>query len=843
MTLKKKYIAIFGGSSLLSLILLGITIYFFTQSTLTSIINDELSNIKQLVLQLSKTGFEMNQKRVDKGILVFNHFIQDKVEINYDNQINLLARNQETLIGKSITIPTMYVNGKKIYKDIELVDYVKKIVGGEATVYQLIDSGLLRVATSNRNIIGKRAIETYIPKSSIVYQTILGGSNYTGRALELKDWYITTYQPIFDNNRKVIGCISIGIEQTDLEILRNKILTINFLNKGYSYILDIDGNIVIHPYKGGANVINYTDIKGKKYFYEMIKNTITQREDSSTRETEDSKTKKAVKENKISYIEREFETNKNTPRIAFYEYLPEMEWIIVVCARKTDLDRPLIFIRIIIIIIVFIAMTMSLLIIIQTSRVIVKPILQIVDIANEIKKGNLSHNKIIVTSHDETESLAKSFNSTIDTMKELITQVYIAVITLTNNLRVLYKTTRVLTSSADEQANIVKKTVNNFDHINTMVQTVSDESNKGNDYANKALTKAQIGMESMVNLQSEMQKIEESSREISEIIILINDIAEQTNLLSLNASIESARAGEAGKGFNIVAGEIRKLAEKSTQAANKVHNLITNNNKIIKKGVEYTTNTTNILKEISQSNELITQLVKKISAEAVNVSSNSENTKNSIHHILDLAQNNLNQVENVSQALEDFVDQTVNLQKFIGQFDTRNEKVKDNQKHIEEILKAKLNDVEKQFDKHGTSFELTSEKIKINNYKITNLKLGNTIVTQNESFVDSISKITQTSVTIFQYIDNAMIRVATTIQRFDEKRAIGTAITADSDIFKTVSKGKEYFGRAFVVNRWYVSMYKPIYDKNGKNVAVLYLGIPEEYDQEYIKIAKNLKTH
>jgi methyl-accepting chemotaxis protein len=81
-----------------------------------------------------------------------------------------------------------------------------------------------------------------------------------------------------------------------------------------------------------------------------------------------------------------------------------------------------------------------------------------------------------------------------------------------------------------------------------------------------------------------MVHIEGSSRKISDIIGMIDEIARQTNLKALNAAVEAARAGDAGRGFAVVASEVRSLAQRSSQAAKDIKDLITNSNVQVKEG-------------------------------------------------------------------------------------------------------------------------------------------------------------------------------------------------------------------------------------------------------------------
>jgi methyl-accepting chemotaxis protein len=109
-----------------------------------------------------------------------------------------------------------------------------------------------------------------------------------------------------------------------------------------------------------------------------------------------------------------------------------------------------------------------------------------------------------------------------------------------------------------------------------------------------------------------MSRIAESSREISDIIGVIDEIARQTNLLALNAAVEAARAGEAGRGFAVVAVEVRGLAQRSAQAAKDINNLVAHSSGRVQEGVELVNRAGSSLGEIVESSKRVADIVADI---------------------------------------------------------------------------------------------------------------------------------------------------------------------------------------------------------------------------------------
>ena len=122
--------------------------------------------------------------------------------------------------------------------------------------------------------------------------------------------------------------------------------------------------------------------------------------------------------------------------------------------------------------------------------------------------------------------------------------------------------------------------------FHTTVQQSAENASQATQLAVAARTSAESGGEIAGAAVKAMGEIEQSSQKISDIVGMIDEITFQTNLLALNAAVEAARAGEAGRGFAVVAGEVRALAQRSSNASKEIKTLISNSNSQVKHGVE-----------------------------------------------------------------------------------------------------------------------------------------------------------------------------------------------------------------------------------------------------------------
>ncbi|HXV31823.1 MAG TPA: globin-coupled sensor protein [Sinorhizobium sp.] len=181
--------------------------------------------------------------------------------------------------------------------------------------------------------------------------------------------------------------------------------------------------------------------------------------------------------------------------------------------------------------------------------------------------------------------LRDNFNSALRQLSDTIGSINAAATEMSGTSAEMQNSTESLSKQTEQQAASLEETAAALEEITTTVKDTSRRADEAGKLVAKARDGAQRSGDIVKQAVAAMGAIDNSSREISSIIGVIDEIAFQTNLLALNAGVEAARAGEAGKGFAVVAQEVRELAQRSAKAAKEIKDLIGNSAEQVKAGV------------------------------------------------------------------------------------------------------------------------------------------------------------------------------------------------------------------------------------------------------------------
>ncbi|EMI13121.1 methyl-accepting chemotaxis protein [Bacillus stratosphericus LAMA 585] len=277
--------------------------------------------------------------------------------------------------------------------------------------------------------------------------------------------------------------------------------------------------------------------------------------------------------------------------------------------------------------------------------------------SKKVSEGDL-RDKLQIQSDDEIGQVGKGFNTMIDSLRSLIGAVQTSVENVASSSEELTasagqtsKATEHITlaieqfSTGNESQNDkvessseeLEEMNRGLQHMNESAESITASSIKSTEIAGeggqlveKTASQMNVIDQSVKKAENVISALESKSKDITQILGVINGIADQTNLLALNAAIEAARAGESGRGFSVVAEEVRKLAVQSANSAKEIENLI---------------------KEIVQDIDVSQEVFTAVNQEVQSGLSFTEQTKVSFHNIFDMTKEISDQLQTMNRTV------------------------------------------------------------------------------------------------------------------------------------------------------------------------------------------------
>ncbi|MBU1228403.1 MAG: MCP four helix bundle domain-containing protein [Proteobacteria bacterium] len=284
---------------------------------------------------------------------------------------------------------------------------------------------------------------------------------------------------------------------------------------------------------------------------------------------------------------------------------------------------------------------------------ITRPVMQGVDFAKRMAEGDFT-TQLDIHQKDEIGILAAALNDMVVQLRQVVADVRGATENVASGSEELSASSEALSQGATEQAAAVEEVSSSMEEMTANIKQNAENAQQTQKIALQAAKDAQEGGVAVNKAVTAMKSIAEK-------ISIIEEIARQTNLLALNAAIEAARAGEHGKGFAVVAAEVRKLAERSGNAAGEISELSSSTVSISEQAGEMLTK---LVPDIQRTADL----VQEIAAASAEQNSGAEQINRAIQQLDQVIQQNASASEEMASTSEELSSQAQQLQQTMGFF-------------------------------------------------------------------------------------------------------------------------------------------------------------------------------
>lgn len=577
-----------------------------------------------------------------------------KLEVTSLQNIEQVRNSIEFSFGRFESIINIFAADKlfkDVYYDKELTDDVYENLG----YAQKSDPSILGVYIGLED------------KQTILYPKAQLASDYDPTA---RDWYkaavankgeltysdpyidaftgknIITISKTVESNGRIVGTVAIDVA---LEDLSNILSSIKVGENGYLHVVDSKGVTVAHP---NPQELSKESAKGMSWWDNVSK--------------EEANFGTYTVNGKKEYIGHTTDAKRG--------------WKIVVDLDQKELLNDTNKLRTIIAIMVVAMATVAVIVALFLVRWINNNINKLLKAFEKASNGDLLIHTDISTG-DEFETLSNGFNKMIDTIRRLV-------IDIGESSNIILSTSDAMSKSANEASVAIDEISTTIDQLAQGTVSQAEDTSEGVEGVNRLAEEienieeltinmnlissetsslSQDGLKQMNKLTEKTKEANKSSKEMAEAINdmnqvtaeigmitdAINGISSQTNLLALNAAIEAARAGEAGRGFSVVADEIRKLAEQSNVATNKIQDLIENIKEKSAFAVKSMNDTEAVIKDQTESVDETRQIFNKIMGAINNLMKGIDEIKESVDQTNKDKDNIVNRMLNISSVAQE----------------------------------------------------------------------------------------------------------------------------------------------------------------------------------------------
>ncbi len=661
-SIAKRIALVAGGMTALSIALLTVVAVGRATDSLEDLGMANLTQVATDAQSMCKAQHEVIKAKIASDLHTAENAMRIAGKIDGDLGDHVRVDEQTVRVGAH-NVPVLYVGAHAVTNDTRVVDAVKDQAGALCSIFQVVDGRLVRTATNVTDGSGERQLGSTIEPGSPVHEAIMAGKPYTGTNRIGSERIEALYRPLRDNTGRVVAAIGVALAHNEFAALRDALEGIQLGESGYLWAIDSEGTFVLHPEKLGGNASQHAFIQ------EMMRE----------------------KTGSISY---EWE---GRTKLGSYSYYEPFDWIIGATAYADEFSAPVVELRnwLVTSAVIFFAVTAVLAWYIgrRIAAGINKVTLAIHDIAQG--EGDLTQ-RLPVDSNDEVGKLAKGFNQFVQKIHDIIaevagatgevsaaaTEIAASSEQMASGMRQQTEQTTQVSSAVEEMSSTVVEVARKSADAAGTAEGAGQQANEGGQVVSQTVE----GMRAIADVVNQsaaaINELGKRGEQIGQIIEVINDIADQTNLLALNAAIEAARAGEHGRGFAVVADEVRKLAERTTQATEEVAESIkaiqeeTNaavqrmgsGTERVTEGVSLAEQAGHSLQKIVEGSKNVATMIQSIAAASEEQSSAAEQISRNVESINAVTRESAEGANQAAAAASQLSTKAEQLQRLVGQF-------------------------------------------------------------------------------------------------------------------------------------------------------------------------------
>ncbi|MBI1398312.1 MAG: HAMP domain-containing protein [Betaproteobacteria bacterium] len=477
--------------------------------------------------------------------------------------VNMLGGHVRVDPGRVVRIgqheaPVVMSDSGVLNLDFSDVDAFTRMTGGNATVFVRTGDDFLRVTTSLKKQDGSRALGTLLGTGHPGYDALIHGRPYVGKAHLFGRDYMTKYSPVVDASGRTVAILYVGFDITEgLAALFDGVASSRVGENGYYFVLDASdgpsrGELVVRPEARSGAV---PAAPSPAALAEVLKNG----DDVFSRDGR-------------LYVSYPF---------------PAWHQIFGASVSDEELHADAVRVRNVLLLIGILVTVVGCVVTYLAVTRRLRPLAQLADDAERIGAGDLTV-RSDVTTPDEIGDVARAFNHMAGQVQDIVVRLKRMVDGLGEAVTSVREESRQVRAGSESQSEAASRAAAALEEVTASLSQVSenardsrrlsertnDLSVEGESVAARAADETAAIAAAVRDSAERISALSVRSDQISEVVKVIKDIADQTNLLALNAAIEAARAGEQGRGFAVVADEVRKLAERTSQATIEIGEMI-----------------------------------------------------------------------------------------------------------------------------------------------------------------------------------------------------------------------------------------------------------------------------